>query len=311
VKFLWRRGSPEVLERFLREGRLLLSLRHPNLIEVYEFTEIGQHSYLVCEYAAGGSLKDRLATCGRLEAEEAVTIAIHVLHGLAECHRHGIVHRDVKPANVLLDGAGWAKLADLGIAKLPATDVRLTVTGTVLGTPVYMSPEQVIGEEATAASDIYAAAVTLYELLAGRPPFTETNLARLAARHEQPLQRLESLVPAAADGLGQLVHEALERDPAHRPASAEAFARSLVAWRDRRAPAGQAPRPSTERELRSGAGRNAAGWLVALGALLVTAPLITSGLSLAIPWLADRQLALACLWIGAGFAAYAAIRRDP
>ena len=259
VKFLWRSGHPAALARFQREARLLGQHKHPHLLDVRELAEVGDHPYMVCEYLEGGSLKDRLAARGRLPVAEALPIAIDLLAGLAECHRHGIVHRDVKPGNVLLDAHGRAKLADLGIAKVMVPDAELTATGALIGTPAYMAPEQLLGAEATPATDIYAAAVTLHELVAGRPPFARARTARFDDPEPVP-PRLDASLPEVPAALADLLQSALARDPAARPASAEQFARDLSRF--------AAPAPAWPRTLARVAALAAIVWVAAHLALV-------------------------------------------
>ncbi|MBI4862376.1 MAG: serine/threonine protein kinase [Candidatus Riflebacteria bacterium] len=155
VKFLTQQTSRDVLARFLLEGKLLKEIRHPNVLEVMEVQEIGGHPYMICEYVDGGSLAQRLEGKKRLATAEATTIILDVLAGLHACHMRGVVHRDLKPGNILLTGSGQAKVADLGIAKdYSSGSPNLTIPGMILGTPKYMAPEQIRGAPVVIASDL-------------------------------------------------------------------------------------------------------------------------------------------------------------
>ncbi|MBI4860044.1 MAG: serine/threonine protein kinase [Candidatus Riflebacteria bacterium] len=172
VKVLTR-PDKTTLARFFAEGKVLAGVSHPNVLKVYDVGEIGGHPYLATEYLEGGTLRQRLAGGHRLDLAEIVRVMTDCLNGLEACHERGIVHRDFKPENILFAAGGEARLADLGIARIRDAAQHLTCTGSLVGTPRYMSPEQARGEVATAASDIYAVGVVLYELLTrwsgGRP----------------------------------------------------------------------------------------------------------------------------------------------
>lgn len=224
IKFLKQLESAELLSRFLQEGQLLADLRHPNLVAVEEVAQDAAHPYMVVEYVPGGSLREHLARAGRLPVDAAIPLALDILAGLQACHARAIVHRDIKPDNVLLDGAGRAKVADLGLAKCLAAGEALTRTGAVMGTPLYMAPEQLRGDEATARTDLYACGAVLYEMLAGRPPFVGRTFPELftAITTADPK-------PLALPGpLPALVQRMLAKDPYQRPQSASEIARELT-----------------------------------------------------------------------------------
>jgi serine/threonine-protein kinase len=211
--------------RFEREARAAAGLSHPNIVQLFDFGADGR-PYMVFEYLAGGSLEDRLANGKTLGTDEVMTIAGEVAAGLADAHEHGVVHRDLKPGNVLFDGEGRSKIADFGIARVLGTDT-LTDAGTVLGTAAYISPEQVRGEPATPASDVYSFGVILYRLLAGRLPFEATSPTELATLHRDaeppplPPVREELRRPAG------IAMAALAKDAAERPADGTALVRAL------------------------------------------------------------------------------------
>jgi serine/threonine protein kinase len=229
MKFLTRSGDADALARFVREGRLLVSIRHPNVVVVMEVGEQSGHPYMVCEHLGGGTLRDRLAAQGRLASDEACPLMLDMLAGLQECHERGIVHRDVKPANILLSISGRAKIADLGIAKVwGSVDQTLTQTGSIIGTPQYMSPEQVRGEPLTLASDLYSLGVILYEMLSGQPPFRAVSPFQVMQMHQEVAPRpLREVAPDVPEGVAALVGRAISKQPGSRPASALDFATML------------------------------------------------------------------------------------
>jgi eukaryotic-like serine/threonine-protein kinase len=227
-------GDAAFRERFLREARLAARLSHPNVVSVYDAGETDDgRPFIVMELVPGTTL----AEVGRLPPDEAVGLVVQAAHGLAHAHAAGLVHRDIKPQNLLLRDDGVLKVADFGIARAAET-TALTQIGTVLGTAAYLSPEQALGEEVTAAADVYALGAVLYELLTGRPPYTFESLADLAEQQRSgtiaPLSELAPGVPAQVE---DAVMRALARNPAYRPATADAFADELTASAPPAAPA--------------------------------------------------------------------------
>jgi eukaryotic-like serine/threonine-protein kinase len=216
-------------KRFLREARLAAQLSHRNVVQIYDSGEADGRPYIVMEYVEGETLADLLARRGRLPAWEAVELALQVCAGLDHAHRAGLVHRDIKPRNLLLRPDGTVKIVDFGIAR-SAGGTRLTETGSVLGTAAYLAPEQAAGDQVTPAADVYALGVVLYELLAGRTPHTAESLTEFLARgHEQPIPALRELAPEAPEALEDVVMRCLARIPAYRPASAGDLAAELQA----------------------------------------------------------------------------------
>jgi serine/threonine protein kinase len=214
-------GNTDFRKRFLREARLAARLSHPNVVAVYDAGEAdGGRPYIVMEYVDGTTLEDR----GPLPPAEAVELARQACHGLAHAHAAGLVHRDVKPHNLLLRTDGTLKVADFGIARA-AEATALTQVGTVLGTAAYLAPEQAAGEEVTAAADVYSLGAVLYELLAGRPPYEPASLADLADRPE--IRPVGELAPEVPRHVEDAVMRSLARNPAYRPASADELAREL------------------------------------------------------------------------------------
>ena len=216
--------NDEFKQRFVREARLAARLSHPNIVAVYDVGEDDGLPFIVMEYVDGETLADLLHRRGRLEPDEAVALALQACAGLETAHEAGLVHRDVKPQNLLVTPGGTVKIADFGIAR-SLDGTQLTQAGTVLGTAGYLAPEQAAGETVTAAADVYALGAVLYELLTGRPPYVADSLAELAARQREgtivPVRELAPEVPAAIE---DAVMHALARDPEYRPPSAEALA---------------------------------------------------------------------------------------
>jgi serine/threonine protein kinase len=214
-------------QRLAHEARAAAEVDHPNLAPVLEAGEADGRLYLAVRYVDGRSLAERLAAGGPLPVGELVPLTANVAAGLDALHRRGIVHRDVKPANILLAADGTAVLGDFGLAKSRAWTV-LTKTGQVLGTPDYLAPEVIRGEPATPLSDLYGLGCVLFECLAGAPPFAGRGVLRVGMAHltEEPGD------PAAGRGdvppaLAWTVRQALAKDPAERPPSAVGLTRML------------------------------------------------------------------------------------
>jgi len=220
------------VSRFRREALAAARLVHPNVVQVFDFgtEESSGRQYIVMEFVDGPSCAEILRELGRLEPADAVSILTQACRGLDYAHRNGVVHRDVKPGNLLrASEGGQVKLADFGIAKA-AEDSSITKVGSVLGTAAYLSPEQARGQPAGPPSDLYALGVVSYQLLAGRLPYEAASLTDLArqqdARAPRPLHELDPQVPRA---VSLVVARALEREPADRFPGATAMERALDA----------------------------------------------------------------------------------
>src|SRR5437868_9893660 len=221
------------VQRFRHEALAAARLQHPNIVQVFDSgrDDPSHRHYIVMEYVDGPSCSDLLREHGRLGIEDTVRIVVEACHGLDYAHRAGVVHRDVKPGNLLISNeTGAVKLADFGIAKA-AEQTRVTQVGSVLGTAAYLSPEQASGEEAGPASDIYSLGVCAYQFLAGRLPHEYGSLTELALKQQQdqvaPITDARPDVPSELD---PAVRVCLERDPRHRYASALEMATALDAW---------------------------------------------------------------------------------
>jgi serine/threonine-protein kinase len=223
-------------ERFLREIEVAANMTHPHILPLYDSGEADGFLYYVMPYVEGESLREQLRREGQLPIEAAVQITRQVADALDYAHRQGIVHRDVKPENVLLE-EGEPVVADFGIARAisAAGGARFTKTGLSIGTPQYMSPEQALADESLdARTDIYALGCVLYEMLTGEPPFTATSAQAVIARHiSEPPPSLSNARPEAPDWLEEIVHKALAKKPDERFSTAEDLSRSLA---DRVAP---------------------------------------------------------------------------
>jgi eukaryotic-like serine/threonine-protein kinase len=220
--------SPVFLERFRAEARHTAGLAHHGIASVFDYGEDRDGNrcvaYLVMELVPGRPLSTVLAERGTLPVGLVLSLLAQAAEALHAAHAMGVVHRDVKPGNLLLLDDGTIKVTDFGIARA-ANSVALTEVGQVIGTAMYISPEQAIGSEATPASDVYSLGVIGYEMLAGKPPFMADNVAALALSHaRRPPPPLPTTVPAEVRAT---IVAALAKDPADRPASAEAFAASL------------------------------------------------------------------------------------
>jgi serine/threonine-protein kinase len=214
--------------RFDREARAVASLAHPNITQLYDYGESDGRPYMVLEYVPGGTLEERLGDHKALPDEEALAIAAGIAAGLAHAHARGVVHRDLKPANVLFDEEGRPKLADFGIARMAAGEGTLTEAGTVLGTAAYISPEQAMGEPATAASDVYSFGVILYRMLTGRLPFESSNPMELVMLHrDAPPPPISELRDDAPVRLESTAMAALAKRPADRPPDGAALLAEL------------------------------------------------------------------------------------
>jgi serine/threonine-protein kinase len=219
-------GQDSILrKRFLREARLAARLSHPNIVRIYDVGETDDGLFIVMEYVPGRTLAD----VGKLSADGAVRLALQACAGLQHAHDAGLVHRDVKPANLLVGHDDVLKIADFGIARA-AEATRLTELGTVLGTAAYLSPEQAAGEEVTAATDLYSLGAVLYELLTGRIPLEFGSLAEVAAKQRQGLiAPVRDVEPSVPERLEAAVMHCLARDPRFRPQSAGELSRELEA----------------------------------------------------------------------------------
>lgn len=231
IKVLHREISsdPEQLERFRREARTVAQLSHPNVVTVIDAGEDDDgYPFIVFQYVDGETLKDRIRRAGPLPVAEAVAYAIEIGRGLEAAHSARLVHRDVKPQNVLIDRQGRAKVTDFGIARSLEGDATLTDSGSVLGTTDYVAPEQAMGEGVTEQSDLYSLGVCLYEMLTGEVPFKADSLVGVAMRHiREPLPDIRQRRPEVSANLAAVVERATSKRPHDRYQSAEQMVSEL------------------------------------------------------------------------------------
>jgi eukaryotic-like serine/threonine-protein kinase len=208
--------QPEQLERFRREARAVAKLSHPNVVAVIDAGEDGGYPYIVFEYVEGENLKQRIKRLGPLDPQEALAYAIEVASGLAVAHDRRMVHRDVKPQNVLIDAEGRAKVTDFGIAR-QLEQQGVTDTGRVLGTTDYVSPEQAMGQGVDPRSDIYSLGVVLYEMLTGEVPFSADTQVGVAMKHvNEELPDVQRRRPELSAATALTIERATTKDPAKR-----------------------------------------------------------------------------------------------
>ncbi len=232
--------TTDFVGRFIGEAKSVAKLSHPNIVGVYDQGADGQYLYLVMEYVPGRTLRALLRERGWLPWQEALSVIDPVLAGLAAAHRAGIVHRDVKPENVLITADGRVKVVDFGLARASAA-VGNTRAGMIIGSVSYIAPEQVTGAPTDARTDVYAAGVVLFEMLTGRVPFSgESPLAVAYAHVNSDVPAVSTLAGGIPPGVEQLVGAATSRDPQLRPPDAEVFLRVTRGLRGIADPAEQA-----------------------------------------------------------------------
>jgi serine/threonine protein kinase len=226
--------DPTFVQRFRAEARNTARLSHPGIATVYDYGEVsvegapGDTGYIVMELVPGQPLSSILRERGPLSPREAMSVVGQSALALQVAHEGGVIHRDIKPGNIMIMPNGHVKLTDFGIARA-TDDIPLTTTGNVLGTSYYLSPEQTSGQAATSASDVYSLAIVAYECLAGRRPFQDTNPVAVAlAHHKDPPPPLPQHIPPP---VSRLVNDALAKEPGQRPGTAD-FGRRALALAD-------------------------------------------------------------------------------
>jgi len=218
--------DPNFVERFRREAKAAAGLNQANLVSIYDWGEVDGTYFIVMEYVEGETLKDLVRRQGRLGGSEAVRISLQLLAALEFAHRSGIVHRDVKPQNVMLDRHGNVKVMDFGIAR--AADSGMTEAGSILGTAQYLAPEQAKGQRVDERSDLYSVGIVIYEMLTGTVPFKGDSAVTVALKHVNEMAAEPAqLVPGLPYALNQIVLKAIAKDPDQRYQTAEQFARDL------------------------------------------------------------------------------------
>jgi serine/threonine-protein kinase len=235
-------ADPSALTRFLQEAQVMARSNHPNLVQVHDMEQVGEARYIILEFVRGRSLRD-LLNSGRIPLPQVFAVMHGVLQGLNYAHRHAIVHRDMKPENVLLSDEGMVKVADFGIARLTddsGVGGTATKTGTTVGTPQYMSPEQVASSKVDGRSDLYSTGIMFYELIAGRPPFTASEADgpfTLMAKHVQAPPKPPSVLrPNLDPALEEAILKSLSKRPEDRFQTGQQFDDTISAIADRICP---------------------------------------------------------------------------
>jgi serine/threonine protein kinase len=223
--------DPQFIERFIREARTIAALEHRNILPVFDFGEQDGITYMAMRYVEGGTLKE-LLNKGRLTMHDILDLMVQICSALDYAHRRGVIHRDVKPSNVILDSEGAAYLMDFGIAKVLGKSGDLTATGAAIGTPAYMAPEQAMGENVDSRTDIYALGIVLYEMVVGRVPFqADTPMAVLMAHLREPLPLPRDFDTSISEPVQAVIIKALTKNPEDRYQTAnelaEAFRKAL------------------------------------------------------------------------------------
>ncbi|MBC9714758.1 serine/threonine protein kinase [Streptomyces sp. TRM66268-LWL] len=286
LKLLPRPDDAESLIRLRSEARAAARLNHPGVVAVYDLEDRGEQPCLVMEYVSGQSLAQLLTSRGPQRPSRSADLAAQTAAGLAAAHRQGVVHRDVKPGNLLLSSDGPVKVCDFGIARYTDATTAVTRTGHLIGTTGYLAPERARGESATPASDVYSLGCVLYELLTGRPPFTaDTSLAVLhqhVATAPLPPRRHRPEIPEALDAY---VQRMLSKDPAQRP-TAEQAARwfTSTAWQNThsQAPVSSRTEPTPTPATPPHSNRRSRRALVAAAAVTAVSLALAAGLPLAL-----------------------------
>src|SRR5918994_2375954 len=214
-------GNEELVERFKREARSAESHSHPHIVPIFDWGETGDGTYYIAmEYLPGGTLRDLIASGKTLPPRAVVEVALEITEALQAAHTRGVIHRDIKPRNILITDSGHVKVADFGIARA-AEATTISDLGDILGSVKYMSPEQAMGERVGAASDLYSLGVVLYEMLTGGVPFEASSPEEVSAKHAGgPPPRPREVNPEVPEGLDDLVMRLLASYPEDRYASA-------------------------------------------------------------------------------------------
>src|SRR3712207_2604986 len=296
-------GDEEFVERFKREAQSAAALSHPNIVSIFDRGESEDGTYYIAmEYLPGGTLKDRIMTKGALPARTAAEVALQIAEALHAAHKRGVIHRDIKPHNILITDSGNVKVTDFGIARA-ASSSTMTRTGSILGTAHYISPEQAMGEPVGPASDLYSLGVVLYEMLTGELPYDADTPLGIAMKHVngrlRPPKAIDPSIPA---GINAITCRVLAKDPGDRYASdaeliedlervgaglepANATTEMMTKILPTSAPTRVGPPPPHGGRRGEKRRRNALPLILALLALLLLAPLAWAGYN----FLQDRQ----------------------
>jgi eukaryotic-like serine/threonine-protein kinase len=279
VKLLHRHllAGGEQTARMQREMRIMARLQHPNIVRIFDAGMAGDQPYLVMEYLRGGTLGAYLKARQSIPVDQALDIAAQLADALAYAHRRGVIHRDIKPGNVLFDDAPSKRvlLGDFGLACLDGeAGDRLTVAGAMLGTPVYMSPEAVRGEECDVRSDVYSLGVVLYEMVTGTPPYlANTPYSMLQKLTNEPLRRPREVNGALPESVEQLILRAVAKEPEDRIATANELLGAIKAVQAELRPRASVPAQrstaaSTPQAVQAAGSRPQRNWLGLFGAMM-------------------------------------------
>ncbi len=229
IKVLYKRYArdDEFVARFRREAQSAAALNHPHIVSIYDRGQAEDSYYIAMEYLEGKSLKDIVVEDGPLDPARAISYAEQILQALRFAHDNDVIHRDIKPHNIVINGRDQVKVTDFGIA-LAGTSPAMTETGSIIGTAQYLSPEQAKGKAVEQSSDLYSLGVVLYEMLTGRVPFEGENPVAIALKHlsDEPVPP-QALVPEIPDNLNLVVMRALAKNPRDRYPGAEEFLEDL------------------------------------------------------------------------------------
>jgi YVTN family beta-propeller protein len=312
-------SDPDALDRFKREVDIIAELEHPYILPVYDFGQVDDNPYIVMRYMGGGSLYHRLRD-QNLPQADLLRVLRQVAEALDYAHARDVIHRDLKPGNVLLDESGNACLADFGLAKTMAGSRDLTATGSILGTPAYMSPEQARGDKLDARSDVYSFAVMIYEALSGRLPFqAKTSMEYIQKHLTEAPPSIVSVAPRLPPAVGEVLRGAMAKDRSRRPARATLLMDALEAALAGRSAELPASRPTPARTVAGAphtqtlAGQAAVGRPPSAGAVAVAParPKRSGGLWLVLAVLVLGGGALALLLTGAGALALSGLLGGP
>jgi serine/threonine protein kinase len=243
-------ANPVLLKRFEQEFRAASRLDHPNIVRALDYGETGSSPFLVMEFVEGESLGQRLERTGRMSEAEAIRLIAQVAQGLHRAHKQNLVHRDVKPDNILIRSDGVAKLADLGLVKETETDLNLTKTGRGLGTPHFMAPEQFRNaKNADIRCDIYSLGATLYQMVTGELPFKSNGpLDAWMKKIQNDLVPPRQIVPGLSDRVNWAILRAMSADAEQRPRSCREFIEDLTGKSTRQSPAAAAAAPAAQQD---------------------------------------------------------------
>ncbi len=220
-------NDPESLERLRREVTSARKITHPNVIKIFDIAETGGLHYITMEYFPGQNLRQHISRKGGMSLEEGLQIIFQICDGLEAAHANGIIHRDLKSQNVIINGSGQVKIIDLGLARASHME-GMTATGLILGTPEYMSPEQVMGKRVDERSDLYSLGIILFEVFTGKVPFTGESAIAVGFKHLKEISpALNSVQKNLPEKLSAIVDRLLQKDPAHRYQSIRELRRDL------------------------------------------------------------------------------------